>query len=191
MKWTLHPTSTHPSAPQSPQTLTYLHVHVREKVNVVYCPAPSHPNPPNHSNIHHVHVWCDLSTVLQRAKRLRLSKMKHVAVGHMYLHEAFARGNWSQVIRIDGKQKRTNKHVDNYFLGESGMLEPLGGLDVTDLLRNTTCDTPSCFTRKVPAMETSFGIDNTTVKFCADVRCYHHTMVGNTVMFELWTKGRA
>ena len=42
-------------------------------------------------------LWCVSSATLQAAKRLGLGKMRHVAVGHMYIQEprSFARNKCS------------------------------------------------------------------------------------------------
>ena len=64
-----HPTSTHPTAPHCPQD------NIQEKVNVVHCPAPSHPNPPQPLT-YIMFIWDAIVTVIQGAKRLRLTRMR-------------------------------------------------------------------------------------------------------------------
>ena len=76
-------------------------------------------------------VWCDSSAALQAAKRIGLGKMRHVAVGHMYIQELV---RTKQVIigKIDGKQNPANT-LTKHLATANEMLGPLDGLGVIDL----------------------------------------------------------
>lgn len=76
-------------------------------------------------------VWCDSSAALQAAKRIGLGKMRHIAVGHMYIQELV---RTKQVIigKIDGKQNPANT-LTKHLATASEMLGSLDGLGVIDL----------------------------------------------------------
>lgn len=76
-------------------------------------------------------IWCDSSAALQAAKRIGLGKMRHVAVGHMYIQELV---RTKQVIigKIDGKQNPANT-LTKHLATSGDMLDSLEGLGVIDL----------------------------------------------------------
>ena len=109
-------------------------------------------------------VWCDSSAALQAAKRIGLAKMRHVAVGHMYIQELV---RTKQVIigKNDGKQNPANtltKHLAtaNEMLGSS---DGLGVIDLTDKgseehVRQKKA--ASCFKRLFQEVEATHGVES-------------------------------
>ena len=76
-------------------------------------------------------IWCDSSAALQAAKRIGMGKMRHVAVGDMYIQELV---RTKQVIigKINGKANPANT-LTKHLATANEMLDSLEGLGVVDL----------------------------------------------------------
>ena len=76
-------------------------------------------------------VWCDSSAALQAAKRIGMGKMRHVAVGHMYIQELV---QTKQVIigKVDGVANPANT-LTKHLATSGEMLASLDGLGIIDL----------------------------------------------------------
>ena len=76
-------------------------------------------------------VWCDSSAALQAAKRIGMGKMRHVAVGHMYIQE-LVRSKQVIIGKVDGQANPANT-LTKHLATSGEMLASLDGLGLIDL----------------------------------------------------------
>ena len=77
-------------------------------------------------------IWCDSSAALQAAKKLGAGKMRHLAVGHLYIQE-LVKEKQVVIAKVDGKQNPADALTKHLVTGEDLRIarERLGIVDLT------------------------------------------------------------